>query len=830
MLKLKLGSRIVASVLATSALTVAISAVGILGIRTVKESMVGTSVSVNENIEKQGQYIRFRAGVSSLIHSLSEATNREILDQSLPKIETLAGMASTPEQQTLVSSIRDLYDSHVVKIDLEERLLSQSQAVDESQKTASQYVDALVSSVENAIMASIEESMAQQAALAEKGMATLKESATHTTATTEGALNNVNGALMTQVGLTGLSALISEFRHTSDKDFANKFKSQIETSLKNVTERAGELPAEISAELTTKIDAIRESIIGDAGVATLYARSFDEQDGAAIRSAMSDQFAEVQVALGGLEKELLTIVDDTVFEGVIGVEEALDKLGKDVSENAEAATAASEQVAFSLLEANMTIKSTLRLKEESSSVGSLLSRITTTRDPAEVEAATTEVQARLKEIEELTSTLDPERVAPVAEKMREMKDVATGKGGIVETKAEFLTATEDFVNKRSICQELATRGDDRTITEAGTLQAASDSALKDSVNAADKSQNLSMILSLTAIIACIAIAVFVPRSIVNPLKKVISSLTTGAGTVAMASDQIRGASQSLAEDASGQAAAIEEMGAAMSEMKSQTVGNARHAESTNKLASEARVAAESGSRDMAEMTGAMEAIKASSDGVAQIIKTIDEIAFQTNILALNAAVEAARAGEAGMGFAVVADEVRNLAQRSAQAANETTEKIEDSIVKSDRGVAISAKVEKSLSEIVGKIREVDELVSQIAIASREQQDGIEQVTNSVLQMDGTTQSNAAHAEECSSSAHDLNSQADQLRAAVRHLEEMVGNASEVPTESTSGAKTQNDDSEPIPEKKAEAKQSFDHPRQNPQVATDSDADLDFRDF
>lgn len=204
--------------------------------------------------------------------------------------------------------------------------------------------------------------------------------------------------------------------------------------------------------------------------------------------------------------------------------------------------------------------------------------------------------------------------------------------------------------------------------------------------------------------------------------------------------------------------------------------NAQGAEKTRELAKQARAAAELGTSHMEAMNGAMAAIQASSLDIARILKTIDEIAFQTNILALNAAVEAARAGEAGMGFSVVADEVRNLAHRSAQSAKETAEKIEGAMNRTAQGVEISAKVAQGLQEILARVRQVDELVAEAADGAKEQSLGIQQINTAVCQMDKVTQSNAAGAEESASAAQQLEAQAKSLKEALRELVALVGGA------------------------------------------------------
>jgi len=233
-------------------------------------------------------------------------------------------------------------------------------------------------------------------------------------------------------------------------------------------------------------------------------------------------------------------------------------------------------------------------------------------------------------------------------------------------------------------------------------------------------------------------------------------------------------SSRLADGASQQAASIEETSASLEEITGMTRRNAESANNAKQVATATRAAVDQGTAGMQRMTGAMDGIKTSSAEISKIIKTIDEIAFQTNILALNAAVEAARAGEAGAGFAVVAEEVRALAQRSATAARETSDKIEVALHKSDEGARTSVEVAGMLAQIVDQVRKMDTLVAEIASASGEQSQGLEQITKAMTEMDRVTQSNAASAEESASVAHELSNQSTELGAAVGQLNSFTG--------------------------------------------------------
>jgi methyl-accepting chemotaxis protein len=327
-------------------------------------------------------------------------------------------------------------------------------------------------------------------------------------------------------------------------------------------------------------------------------------------------------------------------------------------------------------------------------------------------------------------------------------------------------------------------GNQRGLAADGVLEAAKASAefnITKTTESSDNAANSLSVASTTMIIGlCIAIivgislAIFITRSITKPINRIIAGLTDGAEQVASASGQVSAASQSLAEGATEQAAGLEETSSSLEEMSSMTKQNADNAQQANTLAGDARKAANNGTEAMSRMSTAIKDIQKSSDETAKIIKVIDEIAFQTNLLALNAAVEAARAGEAGKGFAVVAEEVRNLAMRSAEAAKNTANMIEESVKNSKNGVDIATEVGKVLDEIVQSIGKTTDLVGEIAAASSEQAQGIDNVNAAVSQMDKVTQQNAANAEESASASEELSAQAEQMNQIVQELVNLVG--------------------------------------------------------
>ncbi len=348
------------------------------------------------------------------------------------------------------------------------------------------------------------------------------------------------------------------------------------------------------------------------------------------------------------------------------------------------------------------------------------------------------------------------------------------------------------------------------------------------LNAAQKTEMSVIILVSVAAILGILMAFFISRGIIRILTNITGGLGEGANQVASAAGQVSSSSQSMAEGASQQAASIEETSSSMEEMSSMTKKNAENSTHADGLMKEANGVVKTAHESMIELTRSMEDIAKASEETSKIIKTIDEIAFQTNLLALNAAVEAARAGEAGAGFAVVADEVRNLAMRAANAAKDTSELIESTVKKVEKGSQIVSATNDAFTQVAESSSKVGELVAEISEASGDQSEGIDQVNTAISEMDRVVQQNAANAEESASASEELNAQAEQLRDYVGDLMMMVTGAKELKTGQIGHTPVKSIGQKP----RSQSPKTLNQPKKEvrPDQVIPFDDDDDFRDF
>jgi methyl-accepting chemotaxis protein len=326
------------------------------------------------------------------------------------------------------------------------------------------------------------------------------------------------------------------------------------------------------------------------------------------------------------------------------------------------------------------------------------------------------------------------------------------------------------------------------------------------VTVADGRRYTAIGLVLSLVVCALGLGWLQARGIQRALHRSIGELDALAGKTATAANQIAQASQDVAQGAGEQAASLEQTSASLEEMASMTAQNSKGAQSAQEIAGHVKSSVDAGvksNREMhaalvmigssaEEMDKAISGIRDANDDMAKIIKTIDEITFQTNILALNAAVEAARAGEAGMGFGVVADEVRTLARRSAEAARDISAKIENSLRRSEEGERANARIADSmgtliirsdevrsrLEDILNRVNQMEQVIAQIVIASREQALGVGQCSSAAGQVDKITQSNAASAQQTASAAEELNKYAKTLADSVVGLVEFIGSKPE----------------------------------------------------
>jgi methyl-accepting chemotaxis protein/methyl-accepting chemotaxis protein-1 (serine sensor receptor) len=292
--------------------------------------------------------------------------------------------------------------------------------------------------------------------------------------------------------------------------------------------------------------------------------------------------------------------------------------------------------------------------------------------------------------------------------------------------------------------------------------------------AGGRTRSFTWAILIASLLIGSALLFHVVRGANRTLIEAVGGLRAGAEQVAASAAHISAASQSLAQGASEQAASLQETSASSEELTAMVCKNTENARRASTMVTDSEQQFLQANQAVEQMALAMEEIARASDKISQILKLIDGIAFQTNVLSLNAAVEAARAGESGLGFAVVADEVRNLAQRCAQASQDTEVLIEESIAKAKGGKARMDQVGVAIRSITQQSAGVKNLVGEVNLGSEEQARGIEEIAKAVRQIEVVTEAVAANAEESAAAAEQMSAQAQDLTGIANHLATMVG--------------------------------------------------------
>jgi len=387
-------------------------------------------------------------------------------------------------------------------------------------------------------------------------------------------------------------------------------------------------------------------------------------------------------------------------------------------------------------------------------------------------AAARSGQARLDETAALLASGDAtadikRRVGDIRQAMRDQL-VEVDKIEQFVTNGQALEAADASDRAKAFGERAAAAARDIVRMQSDIITAERDSA--------GRSYRVTVTLLLVLFAVAIAASgwvLFSVRSVNTALEGLTAQLGDSAGRVLGAAASVQHSSQSLSTGAVEQAASLEETSASMEEMSSMTRHNAQNTGEAARLVAAVERQVQESNTVLASMVSAMTSIQDSSARVSRIIRTIDEIAFQTNILALNAAVEAARAGSAGMGFAVVADEVRSLAQRSAEAARDTAGLIEEAATKAREGGDCVSEVVSRISGITESMGQVRRLVDEVSQASRQQAEGITQVTTTLTTIERVTQATAQSAQESATASLELKQMAERAMQAVGSLEQMT---------------------------------------------------------
>ncbi len=592
----------------------------------------------------------------------------------------------------------------------------------------------------------------------------LSASATQAVLTTKSALSMRTRCHQLNVFVRDI--LIAESAEDVDK-IAVEAKTAIQASQEDGGKLVGEKVGELNVSFK-KLDMVFTDLVEQKKF-LLSEESSDSRDD--VQKNLVTLQDNCKSILAGIDKDSQVLVSECEVASAKTMSDAIDKAKATSNANDKEIVGGLKELSKTMRSASETIVAAFSLQSGCYELDALAKDSLMTKDRKKLAGFVRTIDETLSlAVSSFLALPDTDQTKQAKKDFDSLRDLLLK---TLQAEDAMLAADEDFI---AFSEEIRQQMQQTELSLAEQAKETRDNisgTLAESVQAVERNQWIQLLVVLGGLLLSIIVAILVSHSIAAPIRQIIHQLHEGSEQISSAAEQVAQASQSLASGAGQQAAGIQETSASMEEIASMVRQAARNTTEASSLMNEANHAVTGGQESMQRLAGAIGEIKNAADQTAKIVKTIDDIAFQTNLLALNAAVEAARAGEAGKGFAVVAEEVRGLALRSAEAARNTGEMIEGSIRRAEHGVAVTNETHKAFETIADRAKKVNDLVSEIASASQEQTAGVDQVNNTVTDMDRTIQANAASAEESASAGEELAHQAVELRNVVGDLRKLV---------------------------------------------------------